>query len=773
LSKVFSSAALVLTVAAMVGGGAEASQVRILQADTQAAFLTGTFDGVSVDALGTLRLADHVERLTAIAEPFVFGAVAVPDGWVVGTGNSGRVLHVDRAGKVAELYAAGEPEIFALWADPDGTVFAGSSPNGKVYRLKNGKAEVFFAPGETYIWALARAKDGALLVATGTAGKLYRVDGAGKGEVVYDSTDTHLRSLLPMADGSVLVGTAGEGLIVRLVPRDKGYLAQTAYDATQPEVAALARDPEGNAYAAVLASEASFVDLAKPAAADAKQAAGEAAANGGDQAAAGAADSEGEVSVVVEVSAAATPAGGSRPAGATGPRSLILRIAPNGVVETLWSFDAETVHALAWQGGRLWAATGLEGKLFSFDGTAMVLEADVEERQLVGLLPTAAAAASDPSRPPRAPVFASSNASALFVPDAAPRGSGTYTSPVLDAGQLARFGTLHWDGELPAGAAVAWSFRSGLAAEPDATWSPWTSATRSTPSAGGGHDQADIAVGDDLPRGRFVQWRAELLAGKGPGKGLATSPRVAAVELSFRQENLRPKIDGFAPLGPGQVLVPSGFNPGSQVYEPVSPDRDGFFEVLAPAPDADLGGRLKPLWRKGFRTLKWRASDANGDTLAYRLELAPEGGAGGWLTVAKELADDYYAFDATALPDGLYRFRLTASDRKSNVPADALEASQVSEPVLVDHSPPTVGRVTRQGDELRVPVGDAWSPLRSAEVSVDAGDWQPAAAADGLLDGRRETLVVRPGKDAHFVLVRLMDAAWNVVTVPVAGAEAP
>jgi len=171
---------------------ARGTQVKIFQARNQAAFLAGTLDGVSVDALGRMQLAPKVDRVASVAEPFLLSAAVHPDGWVVGTGNTGKVLKVDRKGSVSELFAAPEPEVFAVWADPDGTVYAGTSPKGKVYRIPAGKKggkpdwkpDVFFDPGETYIWALARAADGALLVGTGTQGKLFKVDSRGKGSVL-------------------------------------------------------------------------------------------------------------------------------------------------------------------------------------------------------------------------------------------------------------------------------------------------------------------------------------------------------------------------------------------------------------------------------------------------------------------------------------------------------------------------------------------------------------------------------------------------------------
>ena len=59
---------------------------------------------------------------------------------------------------------------------------------------------------------------------------------------------------------------------------------------------------------------------------------------------------------------------------------------------------------------------------------------------------------------------------------------------------------------------------------------------------------------------------------------------------------------------------------------------------------------------------------------------------------------------------------------------------------------------------------DAWNPLRTVEVSVDAGEWHDAPAADGLLDARRETLEVAVPEGAKLLLLRATDAAFNVIT---------
>lgn len=737
------TAALLLAVAAAGGSlpaaPATATEVKIFQTQNQAAFLAGTLEGVSVDSRGRLELAPRVERVASLNEPFLLSAAVHPDGWVVGTGNAGKVLKIDRQGAVTELFTAPEPEIFAVWADPDGTVFAASSPRGKVYRIPpagKGQAEPFFEPGATYVWALARAADGALLVATGTEGKLFKVDAKGRGEVLYDSDDTHLRALEVLPGGDILLGTAGEGLILRL---GRDGQVRTLHDATAPEVVALALGPDGTCYAAVAASEASLVDLSQPATPPAP-APGTATAPGG------------QVTVTVDTGTAATPTGaGSRREGATGPRSEILSISPQGVVESLWSFANETAYDLLWSQGRLWVATGLEGKLYSYAERQMLLEKDVDERQVLALLP------GEPG-----PAFGTTNAAAFYRVTSGTETAGTYTSAALDAGQVARFGTFRWQGDVPRRGAVRLSFRSGMSAEPDRTWSPWTPAK----------EGEEVSL-DGVPRGRYVQWRAELRAGDG---NPAASPRLYGAELSYRQENLRPRIDGLVALDAGQILVPANFNPSNQVYEPASPNREGIFTTLRSAGDED-GGRTKPLWKRGFRTLRWTASDPNGDQLLYSLFFRPVGdprkeadGDDGWLQVAEDLKDDYYSFDATVLPDGVYRFRLVATDRPSNEPETAQTADRVSDPVVIDHTPPVLEGVEKNGAGLRVRVSDAASPIREAVYSLDATEWKPAQAADGLLDGRSETLVIAPAPSVEnkqpggLLLLRVTDAAFNVTT---------
>ncbi|MFQ5527361.1 MAG: hypothetical protein ACE5GX_13995 [Thermoanaerobaculia bacterium] len=702
------------------------SRVKYFELDTQRDFLAGTLEGVALDPLGTLSLADRAERVADLAEPFLLSAARHPEGWVVGTGNDGRVLLVNKDGSVSTLLEADEPEVFAVAVTQDGDVLAGTSPDGKVYRVRAGESEELFDPEQRYIWDLLASRDGSVLVATGTEGKLFRIAKSGSAELVFDSEDTHLRALKELDGGEVLIGTAGDGLILRM--GSDGDM-RTIYDAAQPEVVAFAEGSSGVCYAAVLASEASQVDLAaRPGAAP-----GSGAAAGQQQ------TSGGKVTVTMgpAVPSQVAPTSGSRPPGFQGPRSEILRIQPGGRVDTLWSFDAETVYSLSWQTGRLWVGTGLEGKVFSLRDSRMVLEKDLDERQVVAVLAG-----------PKGPAYATTNAAALFSSAGEPERSGTFTSPVLDAAQTSEFGSLSWVGDLPKGTEVAFSARSGMSAHPDRTWSEWSAPTEGS--------QVSLA---QLPAGKYLQWRARLDSGNGD------SPSLTRVALSYRQQNLPPRIKKLEVMPPGEVVVPPGFVPGSQTFEPTRSGKDGFFSTLKSSKN-ERERQRKTLWKQGYRTISWQAEDPNGDDLRYALLFRRAGSETKWLAMDDDLESDFYSFDATALPDGIYRFKLVAYDRREQDLEAPLRTEEISEPTYVDNSPPRLLSSKVASGKLQLVVEDRMSPLAEAEYSIDAGEWSPTTVSDGLIDGASETLSIDLPKagSAQLLLLRVADVSFNVVT---------
>ena len=281
-------------------------------------------------------------------------------------------------------------------------------------------------------------------------------------------------------------------------------------------------------------------------------------------------------------------------------------------------------------------------------------------------------------------------------------------------------------------------------------WSPWASAG------------ADV----HLPAARFFQWRADLAPN---AKG--ESPSLERVEMTYAERNARPVLENLAVLEPGVVFGRAG-SPGAGVLSVTNPDENGIFAGLdQPREGASPEGPGRRLWRKGFRTITWKGVDPNGDTLRFDVEARREGGS--WFPVRKDVEESFLSFDTTALADGRYRFRVTATDRLSQPEGEALTATEETGVAIVDNTPPVLKVESRKAEgnevELRILATDALSPVVRAEGSVNADRWRILPAEDGAADSPTERFVLRIPKPAGpaVLAVRVLDASGNVATVSV------
>jgi hypothetical protein len=165
--------------------------------------------------------------------------------------------------------------------------------------------------------------------------------------------------------------------------------------------------------------------------------------------------------------------------------------------------------------------------------------------------------------------------------------------------------------------------------------------------------------------------------------------------------------------------------------------------------------------------VSWQAEDPDGDRLVYNLYFRGEGERE-WKPLKVNVHENSVSVDGDALADGKYFFRVTASDREANPPAAAREVESISAPVLIDNTPPTIvignqhtvnGKVVVEFEAV-----DAASPLRRCEYSIDAQNWTPIQAADGIIDSLREKFILQldrvpPGE--HVLVIRAVDSANN------------
>ena len=719
-ARIARAAGLLLLALAPGAPAALAAATKIWVCDSASDFSTGEARGVSVTMDGKLVLARDSRRVEGVTEATIFAAARDRDGSVLlATGDAGRVLRVSPAGAVETLATLTEKEVTAVALGPDGAVYAGTAPGGKVYRIEKGKASVYYETKAQYVWALAFS-DGALYVGTGLPGEIHRVTAVGQGARVHATSDAHVRALLPDAQGRIWAGTSGSGLVLRV---EKSGTVSTVYDSSRSEITAIASDASGRVWVAAGSAQAASggsEPISAPQPLPTSRAAKPAAAGGEDS------KDKPEVTVTVSSPQLAPAISGSRQGGYS---SDVLLFEEGEPARLVWSSSEELVFGLAAEGekGAVLAATGPNGKLYRVGPGLWSLERTFDEKQVTALAGNA---------------VATNSASALYRLSDGPR-EGQYVSAVKDTGRTSRFGAFRFDGEVPAGSKLEFSFRSGESGLPDTTWSAWSAFA----PAGG---ISSVAA----PPARYVQWRVRMASDGGK------LPSVRRVETSYRNRNAAPVIDAFFALGPAEVFARSATS-GANVFETSAPDEKGIFTSLE---ESRAESPPRKLLRKGYRTLTWKATDSDGDVLSYDLEFHPASSAR-WISLKKGVRESFYSFDTTALPDGDYVFRLTASDAEAN-PEEKKSANRESSPVTVDNTPPAIRKTASGPGVFEFEAVDSASPILEAEYSVDAKEWVRVEPKDGLSDSPSESYQIKldPKVRGGFLLIRVSDAARNVAS---------
>lgn len=710
-------AALVLCVAPVFAAAA-----KIWTSDSSGDFSAGEARGIAVTVNGELALSRGLERVEGVTEAVLYDAVTARDGTVyVGTGEAGRVLRVSPSGKVDTYATLPEKQATAVALGPDGALYAGGSPGGKVYRLEGGKASVYYDTKAQYVWSLAFAGP-ALYVATGLPGEIHRVDGASRGRRIHQSADPHVRSLEAVGS-DVWAGTSGSGLVLKV---DGSGNTTTVFDSGKIEVTAIAAGPNGRVWAAASSSEAAGGGGAEPISAPAPQPPKPAvrpAAPGEEQPPRD--RDKPEVTVTVG-SPRLAPA---RPPTRSGYTSEVILFDPGEPPRVVWTGSDEMVFDVGdADASSVLVATGPKGKLFRVSPDTWSLERTFDEKQVTIVAGEAIA----------------TNAASAFYRFRNGERTGEYVSAVKDTGRTSVFGAFRYEGDVRPGAKLEVAFRSGESSAPDSTWSEWSAY----------HDAATTPR-VTAPPGRFLQWKLRMAARSGE------TPTVRRIEAAYRNRNAAPVVDSFLAMGPNEVFARSASG-GQNVFETTAPDEKGIFTSLE---ESRSESAPRKLLRKGFRTLTWKTTDTDGDTVVHALEFRPASSTR-WIPLKSDLRETFYSFDTTSLPDGQYVFRLTASDSESN-PEDPKTSSRETSPVSIDNTPPTLRRLDAGRGKIRIEAVDAASPITDFEYSVDAKEWVRVEPEDGISDSPKETYSIDLPAAARggYVLFRATDAARNVAAL--------
>src|SRR5947207_2166517 len=215
---------------------------------TQADFLKGDVEDLSIDSDGRMLPGPSTSVLAETAAPFLWTVVAGPDGTLwAGSGNEGQVLKLGKDGKLSTFFDASELEVHALAVAPNGGLFVGTSPDGKIYQVAaDGTAKTFFDPDDKYIWALAVDKSGNVFAATGDKGVIYKITPDGNGTRFYKTNAGNVVSLAFTKTGDLIAGTESPGRVFRIDSSGKAFVL---LDSPFREIHALHLADDGTMYA--------------------------------------------------------------------------------------------------------------------------------------------------------------------------------------------------------------------------------------------------------------------------------------------------------------------------------------------------------------------------------------------------------------------------------------------------------------------------------------------------------------------------------------------
>ncbi|MEO8049993.1 MAG: hypothetical protein ABI833_06210 [Acidobacteriota bacterium] len=683
-------------------------------------FEKGTLHKLSLSSEGRLTPAPVLRELYDPSVSFLWAVARDSKGNLYAGGGSvgsskAKLITITAAGQAKTLAELDGMAIQAIAVDKQDRVYAATSPDGKVYRVNAaGNVDVFYDPHSKYIWALAFSSKGDLFVATGDDGEIHRVTTNGTGSVFYRTEEAHVRSLAVDARDNLIAGTDPSGLILRITQAGQGFVL---YEAPKREVTTVAVAADGTVYAAGTGTKA---PAKAPAAPQRKMPSG-----------------QGTITLVVPSGSPArtgdaaasltTPGAPNAVAGG----SEIYRVQPDGFARRIWTDPLDVVYALSLDAqGKVIAGTGNRGNIYRLDSDQTYTELlSLPAAQVTGF------AAGTEGR-----LYAiTGNIGKIFSIGPEREPSGTFESDELDAGTFSYWGRMT---SLHSGSgAVTFETRSGNVSRAQKDWSPWAKLS-----------------GDRVasPPARFLQYRATL----------SDAAELYDVTAAYEMKNVAPVIEAVEST-PANYKFPAPVpaapaSPSSLTLPPIS--RATPAAVVARS--ADTGTSPAVTWAKGYFGARWLASDDNGDTLLFNIEIRGEHETT-WKPLHENLRERYYSWDSTAYPDGKYRVRVTASDAPSNTPEQALTAAYESELFLIDNTPPEISALTAAAQARKIDVHfhakDALNVLAKAEYSVNGGEWKVVEPTTRLTDSEEHDYRFQAdgGASEFTIAVRVSDVYQN------------
>ncbi|MGA2915738.1 MAG: hypothetical protein ABSE89_06900 [Sedimentisphaerales bacterium] len=635
--------------------------------------------------------------------------------------------------KPASTAKRGEPQVvaekhiqnlhvFKLAIDSWGKVLAGiSGDKCSLIRIDGKTTETIFEPNETsYIFAIELDKNGNIFLGTGPQGKIWRLDNKGKNpQLIYKCKDKNVLSLAMGSDEILYAGTDTRGLIYKIEPDKK--TTSVLYDSSEDEITDLLFDNKGSLYAAATSYKSIKAQL-KESPEPKPFVSGRPENKDEDESS--------------EESASVAGRGTSLKIANTSPDSKpVESVPPPENLERGRESSASHVYKIDPNGfvtdifshtAVFFALDMQNGKILVGTGNKAQVFSINPQTEIESLIyeDQTASQVTDIINANNEVYFCTANPPKLIMLKSTYAEKGSFESALIDAGQPAQWGKLQLDADIPTNTKVLLSARSGNVEDVnDPTFSNWTAPVRIT-------TPTDLSV----PLGRFCQYKLIL-------EGTADStPVIREVAAAFAIPNLAPKI----------------------------------LEIAIEKPDK----KANP----GIFKIDWKAEDENGDQLLYKIDYRKTGRSG-WIELKNELDKPTFEWDSRTVEDGTYEIRVTASDELSNDQSTKLTGSRISDPVIVDNTPPVIEshklQVSNKKAVLDLKVKDAFSIIASLSYTIDSNEkWISTLPKDGIFDTMEEDFTItitdlKPGR--HVLAVKISDAEGNTMyetfDVNIAGAE--
>jgi len=681
-------------------------------------FEKGTAHGVAITSDGSLTLAPVFDALYTSPSTYLWSLAADAQGNVyTAAGSPARVYKLTPESKASIIFAPQELQVQALVVDPSGAIYAATSPDGKVYKIVRGGPAPGKAPESAHSTAkVAAAQEGAKpSPADETPRTSVAVDSSYSSSVFFDPKTKYIWALALDRQGQLYIGTGDRGEIFRVDRSGNGTLF---FKSDEAQIRALDFDNSGNLVAGTDGSGLiyrisphgeGFVLYSAPK----KEITALAVDGQGNVYAAGAGEKRGPTtppSPMVPAPASGAPAiilgpqGGAPGAGAPSTPAFtsipypnltnlggseIYRISEDGSPKTIWSSREDLVYALAFdQSGRLLAGTGNRGKIYVIRGNQYTDLAKASANQVTAF-----------ARAAKGGLFAAtSNLGKIFLLGPNPVAEATYESDVFDAKNFSKWGRV----EVRGSGSYDLFARSGNVDNPDRNWSLWKKIDL----------QKELPI--DAPSARFIQWKAVLHSGSDP-------PIIDSVTLNYLPKNVAPEVEDVTVMVGWRVPPGTHSEPGNTAsYEaPVPTIRD-----------------------RHSIAVKWKAHDDNNDTLAYDVYYRGDGETR-WKLLREGVDERFVNLESDLFPDGGYTIRVVASDAPSHSPEDSLTGVSDSPRFEVENTPPRIESLNAQvaGNQVHVTFRavDEFSPIKRAEYSIDADDWQLVEPVGQISDYKIET----------------------------------